>query len=315
LFEQGLLHGVETRDAVKVPTREEADCVRQIVEREIGLDLERKCFRIRFEELKFGPLREVTRSFAIQYGLAGGGERLWYVDRGSAELVVEEYEPCSLDRKTIEVALGALALSFRLSCFGLNGRRGFGCFRVRAHGIYSSLFNEEEPWRLVKRVSAEVGAVVKRATFECRGLRRAEPPRCALPPVPALDVSRRYDVKGSVAVAPYMLVVVRGIRRDDLYNFFLRPTGGNRKLEETLKTWVVNGVANKRPPPLMLAFADGAAYLSIFASADWPRELEWQRRQITEADLLAATASVLSEFFDYVEGHGGRVEVWPSGGV
>jgi len=51
------------------------------------------------------------------------------IDRGSATLVVREHAPCRLDNKTVETSMRALALAFRLSCFGEGSRRGLGCFK------------------------------------------------------------------------------------------------------------------------------------------------------------------------------------------
>jgi len=349
LFERGLLHGAGRRDAVKTPTWEEADCVSQIVGLDMGLgyaggrEAQASCFRIRFERVNFAPPRDVSRNLAAQLQrvrlLTLGGRRLQYIDRGSATLVVEEHVPCPLDGRAVEAALGALALALRLSCFGKGGRRGLGCFSVRAYGRYSSLFTEE-PTALIKRAVAAAGAVVDHAVARCRGLRRGETSPCELPPMPALSTARRYDacVKDSAALTPYTLVAVKGVRREDLHNFFLRPArtrvlhGGysaQDALRQTLKAWILGlpreqrgtgyriiGGASRRASPLMLAIAGNAAYLSAFTSADWPRELEWrgggrQRIAVAEADVLAAMALALGEFLDYVKKLGGEAEAWP----
>jgi CRISPR-associated protein Cmr1 len=268
-----------------------------------------------------------------------GGRRLQYIDKGSATLVVEEHVPCPLDGRAVEAALGALALALRLSCFGKGGRRGLGCFSVIARGRYSSLFTEE-PKALIKRAVAAASAVVDRAVSRCRGLRRGETSPCELPPMPALSVSRRYDgcIKDSAVLTPYMLVSVKGVRREDLHNFFLRPARtkvlhgsyfAQDALRQALKAWILGlpreqkwtgyriiGGASRRASPLMLAIAGNAAYLSVFISADWPRELEWrgggrQRITVAEADVLAAMALALREFLDYVKKLGGEAETWP----
>jgi CRISPR-associated protein Cmr1 len=349
LFERGLLHGAGRRDAVKTPTWEEADCVSQIVGLDMGLgyaggrEAQASCFRIRFERVNFAPPKDVSQSLAAQLQrvrlLTLGGRRLQYIDRGSATLVVEEHVPCPLDGRAVEAALGALALALRLSCFGKGGRRGLGCFSVRAYGRYSSLFTEE-PTALIKRAVAAAGAVVDRAVSRCRGLRRGEASPCELPPMPALSTARRYDacIKDSAALTPYMLAAVKGVRREDLHNFFLRPArtrvlhGGysaQDALRQALKAWILGlpreqrgtgyriiGGASRRASPLMLAIAGNAAYLSAFTSADWPRELEWrgggrQRIAVAEADVLAAMALALGEFLDYVRKLGGEAEAWP----
>ncbi len=311
LFDRGVLHGNRGQHAVKVPTQEEADCIMQIVEKEMGLDMYNSCFQTRFEEVEFGPPREVTLSFKHQYGLQTQ-EKLWYIDRGSATLTVKH---ASCDNKTVEATMGALALALRLSCFG--DRRGLGCFYVRAYGIYRELFGVELT-TLIKRAVATVSAVADRAVSRCRGLQRKEKTSpCGLPPMPALSTCR-YDtcVKDSIALAPYMLFSVKGLRREDLYNFFSQHKAGfyeDSRDKEMLETWIIRGVA-RRPPPLMLKIDGSIAYFNVFISADWPRELKlgWQKIQIGEADILNATARVLTKFINYVKRLGGKVEMmWP----
>jgi CRISPR-associated protein Cmr1 len=345
LFERGLLHGAERRDVLKVPTRGETDCISRIVGLDMGLGYADKreresrasCFRIRFEKVNFAPPRDVSYSLAHRFQLLKQLVRSddyyryrdyspHYIDGGSATLVIDEHIPCPLDNRAVEAALGALALALRLSCFGWGGRRGLGCFSVRAYGRYSSLF-AEEPKALIRRVVASVSDVVNRAVSRCRGLRStSEPPKCALPPMPALNITRRYDtcIKDSVAVTPYMLVTIKGVRPEDLHNFFVqsqsvRNKGGAAVYDirdaavQTLKSMMIGAEGS---PPMMLSLSGNIAYLSVFTSAGWPRELErrqWPRRvSITETDVLAATTQALKEFIDYVKKLGGTVEVWPS---
>jgi CRISPR-associated protein Cmr1 len=189
LFDRGFLHGAEQQTAVKTPTQEETECILQIVERKMKLDAHDTCFQIRFEEIDFAPPREAAPSFEIQYGIRRHEKRnvrqrdgaLWHIDRGSAALVVKERDPCFIDGEAIEAAMGALALAMRLSCFGEGGRRGLGCFYVRAHGRYRTLF-EEEPAALIRRAVAAAGAIVDDAVFRCRIYRRQASP-CGLPPM------------------------------------------------------------------------------------------------------------------------------------
>jgi CRISPR-associated protein Cmr1 len=345
LFEQGFLYGAGRRDALKTPTREETDCISRIVGLDMGLgyadkrESQASCFRIRFERINFAQPRDVSRSLAHRFQLLKQLVRYddyyryrdyspHYIDGGSATLVIDEHIPCSLDNKAVEAALGALALALRLSCFGWGGRRGLGCFSVKAYGRYSSLFNEE-PKTLIRRVIAAVSGVVNRAVSRCGGLRRtAEPPKCKLPPTPAVSIMRRYDAcaKDSAVITPYMLVTVKGVHPEDLHNFFIPSTPPTQNVSivkdprdavvRTLKSLMISS-AVKRPSPMVLAaFADKTAYLSIFTSADWPQELElrqWPRRvPIAEGDILTATSLALKEFIDYVKKLGGVVDVWVS---
>jgi CRISPR-associated protein Cmr1 len=301
LFERGLLHGTGRRDALKTPTREEADCISRIVGLDMGLgyadkrerESQASCFRIRFEEVNFAPPRDVTNSLAHRFQLLKQLVRYddyyryrdyspRYIDGGSATLVIDEHIPCSLDNKAVEAALGALALALRLSCFGWGGRRGLGCFSVKAYGRYSSLFNEK-PKTLIRRAVAAVSDVVSRAVSRCGGLRRAaEPPKCVLPPTPAVSIMHRYDAcaKDSVVITPYMFVTVKEVRPEDLHNFFFAQSQ-NRvgaaaydvrdAAVQTLKSMVIFAEGAKRPPPMMLKFSGKTAYLSVFTSADYFR--------------------------------------------
>ena len=299
---------------VKLPTREEAECILKIVEKEMGLSLG-SCFRINLEKVEFGPPWEVTPGFVTQYGIQRRGqgcEKLWYINRGSATLVVAEEYTCSLDKKAIEAAMGALALAVRLSCFGRGGRRGLGCFSIRAHGRYRELF-EEEPKALIRRAADAAGAVVDRS--RCRGLPRGETSPCGLPPVPALSAAHRYDacVKNLI---PYMLISVKNMRQEDLYSFWQRTRCYDYINEkEALKTWIIGSVSG-RPSPLMLKISGNTAYLNAFASADWPREMKigWQKIQIRETDISTTMVHILTEFVNYVEKRGGEATVWPKSG-
>ncbi len=317
LYDRGLLHGEKRQNAVKMPTREEAECIQRIVEKEMRLDVYNSCFRTQFEEIEFGPPREVTLNFKYQYGLHQvfqRDEKLWYIDRGSATLIIdEEHVPCSLDNKAIEAAMGTLALMFRLSCFGRGGRRGLGCFHVRAYGRRKELF-EEEFATLIRRTITAIDAVVGNAVSRCRELQRRKTSR-GLPPMPVLSMTR-YDARiKDFAASPYTLLSVKGIRQEELYGFFSQQKiYEDKDKKEALKSWIIRGVSGRSP--LMLRIDGNAAYLNVFVSADWPRELklEWQRFQIEETDVLVAMAYVLREFIDYAEKHGGEVKIlWPKG--
>ena len=256
LFNRGLLHGQGNRDAVKVPTRIEANCVSRVVGRGLGLGYAgsdgsmSSCFRIRLERMNFNAPRNVD------YGLTNRLQRvrlltlgkrpaqLQYVDRGSATMVIESHTACNLDNASIEAALYALALALRLSCFGKGSRRGLGCFSVRAYGRYSGIFNRgygepREPGELVESALNTVGKVVdSMVTKECRGLEGKGIGDCELPPMPivstnkdytnCIDAKYREGVKGLGRLTPYKLIMIQGGQRRDLldvlHNFFLRPT-------------------------------------------------------------------------------------------
>jgi CRISPR-associated protein Cmr1 len=291
LFDRGLLHGEVRHDMVKVPTDVEAGCVSRIVGRGLGLGYAgsdgsmSSCFRIRFERMNFNAPRNVD------YGLTNRLQRvrlltlgkrpaqLQYVDRGqlSITMVIESHTVCGLDNASIEAALYALALALRFSCFGKGGRRGLGCFGVRAYGRYSGIFNRgygepREPGELVESALNTVGKVVdSMVTKECRGLESKGVSGCELPPVPivsikgdytnCVDTRYREGVKSLGKLTPYKLIIIQGGRGtnllDVLHNFFLRPTRtraihGNYmaqdQLRQDLKAWILGLPREQKNP-------------------------------------------------------------------
>ena len=313
LFEHDLLHGIARHDVVKVPTQEETDCIWRIVS-QLGLDMNNSCFQMKFEEIDFGVPHEVTPGFRAQFPWLQSADKLWYIDRGSATLVIKELYPCHLDNRVVEMAMSTLALALRLSCFGVGGRRGLGCFHVRAYGRYRSLF-EEELDVLIRRAMTTVGTVVKdvirNPISKCSLLRRRE--SCELPPMPAL-ATRRYDacVK-DFTLTPYILLLVKRVHQEFLYNFFThQKTRSYDNEKEVLKTWIISGISN-RPSPLMMKISNYSAYLNVFVSADWPNTV--RLRRISETDILATMAFILRELLEHVEKIGSEIEVvWPKPG-
>jgi len=324
LFDRGLLHGEVRRDAVKVPTDVETGCVSRIVGRGLGLGYAgsdgsmSSCFRIRFERMNFNAPRNVD------YGLTNrlqrvrlltlGRRQVQYVDRGSVTMVIESHAACGLDNASIEAALYALALALRFSCFGKGGRRGLGCFGVRAYGRYSGVFgSHREPGELIRNALSTVSKVVDSVvTKECRELRGEGPGSCELPPMPIVNINSDYTncvddryregIKNLGKLTPYKLIMIQGGRGmnllDALHNFFLRPTRtraihGNYMTQDQsrqdLKAWILGlpreqrgtgyeimGSASRRASPMLLAVHGNEAYLSVFTSADWPSTLRWR---------------------------------------
>jgi CRISPR-associated protein Cmr1 len=287
LFNKGLLHGESRRGMVKVPTDAEAGCVSRIVGRGLGLGYAgsdgsmSSCFKIRFERMNFNAPRNVD------YGLTNrlqrvrlltlGRRQVQYVDRGSATMVIESHTACNLDNASIEAALYALALALRFSCFGKGGRRGLGCFGVRAYGRYSGIFNRgygepREPGELVESALNAVSKVVdSMITKECRGLESKGVSGCELPPVPIVSIKGDYTncvdtryrggVKSLGKLTPYKLIIIQGGRGtnllDALHNFFLRPTRtraihGNYmtqdQLRQDLKAWILGLPREQKNP-------------------------------------------------------------------
>jgi CRISPR-associated protein Cmr1 len=255
---------------------------------------------------------------------------------------VEEQLPVS--DEGAEAALSALALALTFSGFGKGGRRGLGCFRVvRATGRYAALFDARAS--AADRVTRAVNAA-RRVV----GVRAVESGAGELPPLPlvsARDLAGGYAVRGR-KLRPFQVIEVRGgdANRllEELHNFFLRGTRARRllgnpaspdALRQKLAAWVLGlpreqwatgykilaRDVDRRASPLLLAVhgtdREGVAYLSVFASADWPAQLRWrggttQQLAINDARVAEALVTAVEEFVDYVVRCGFKVSfVWP----
>jgi len=255
---------------------------------------------------------------------------------------VEEQLPVSAERA--EAALSALALALTFSGFGKGGRRGLGCFRVvRATGRYAALFDPRAS--MADKVTRAVNAA-RRVTE----VRAVESGAGELPPlslVSARDLVGGYAVRGH-KLRPFLVIEVRGGDAshllEELHNFFLRGTRARRllgspaspdALRQKLAAWVLGlpreqrgtgyrilaRAVDRRASPLLLAVhefdREGVAYLSVFASADWPAQLSWsgsttQQITIGEKDVAEALITAVDEFWEYAGKCGFKVSlIWP----
>ncbi|MGC9137141.1 RAMP superfamily CRISPR-associated protein [Caldivirga sp.] len=324
LFERGLLHGKETSSIVKVPTSDEAVCISRIVGLNLGLgyagerNSRASCFKIIInpDDQQSSLPQPVGANLANRLQrirlLTLGRRSIEYVGRASIRLIIDDHMPCGLDRTSIEASLSALALALKFSCFGKGGRRGLGCFSVRAYGPYSGLFRMDDE-ELINYAVESVGKVVDSTLRECR-LRRGELSRCELPPTPIISKGVNYidciennEVRNSISKAlnnalhPYTLIKVTGPNvLDTLHNFFLRPRRTitllgsyhvNDDLRATYNAWVLGlpreqkekdtgymiktDDVSRRASPFIVSVHGNGAYVSAFTSADWPTKLEW----------------------------------------
>ncbi len=351
LFERGLLHGRLSPNVVKTPTGEEVSCISRIVGLNLGLgyagerNSRASCFKIiinpddqQFSLPQPAGVNLANRLQRIKL-LTLGKRSIEYVSRASIRLIIDEHAPCKLDRASIEASLSALALALRYSCFGKGGRRGLGCFGVRAYGPYSRLFGMDDK-ELVNYAVESVGKVVDSALMDCR-VRRSELSKCELPPTPIVSSGINYidcvensEVRNSISKAlnnalhPYMLIKVTGPNvLDTLHNFFLRPRRTiallgshhrNDDLRATYNAWVLglpreqkntgymikSSDVSRRASPLIVSVHGDRAYVSVFTSADWPTQLEWrgagsQSISVNQGRVINATAIALKELIDY----------------
>jgi len=153
---------------------------------------------------------------------------------------------------------------------------------------------------------------------------------------------------------PFQVIEVRGGDAsrllEELHNFFLRGARARRllgnpaspdALRQKLAAWVLGlpreqrerrerretgyeilaRAVDRRASPLLLAVhgtdREGVAYLSVFASADWPGQLKWrgdttQQLAINDAKVAEALVTAVEEFVDYVDRCGFKVSfAWP----
>lgn len=247
-------------------------------------------------------------------------------------------------REAVEAALLALSLALTFSCFGKGGRRGLGCLRVvRATGEYAKLFDAR--MRASEKVARAISAVRRMV-----GIAAVESEAGELPPLPSISARKLaggYVVRGHT-LRPFQLLEVRGADAwrllEELHNFFLRTTRARRllgdpkapdALRQKLAAWVLGlpreqrgtgyriqgGDISRRASPLLLAVheveREGVAYLSVFASADWPAQLSWSGSTtrpipISEKDVAEALITAVDEFWEYAEKCGFKVSlVWP----
>lgn len=277
--------------------------------------------------------------------LALGRRQLEYLTPGARfRLRVEErVSKLPVRREAAEAALAALSLALTFSGFGKGGRRGLGCFRVvRARGTYAGFFDPRVP--AAERVNRAVNAV--RSLLDIKAVESGEGELPPLPSVSARRLAGGYRVRGH-DLRPFQVIEVRGSGArllGELHNFFLRGARAGRllgdpkaqdALRQRLAAWVlglpreqrgtgyrirVTGV-DRRASPLLLAVhggaGEGGAYLSVFASADWPAQLAWREgaevpREISERAVAEALVLALDEFVDYAAKCGFSVSfVWP----
>ncbi|MGC8983580.1 MAG: RAMP superfamily CRISPR-associated protein, partial [Desulfurococcaceae archaeon] len=336
LYDLGLLCGEPGDDVVKRPTAQEINTISRIVGNEMGLGYAggrgkgtASRFRLRVEvvrrprvESTGGPSITVRgRQVRLQRLalLTLGRKSVRYFEGGTFRLVVERVPGSSKeDRKGEELALRALLLALSISGVGKASRKGLGSLDVvRVGGLtvgknLRSLL--DEAYELAQEV---VGRHAELKPREGRGL----------PPVPSV-------AKNQVAgVQPFSLYRVEGVNWVDLHNFFVRSersrklTGSSSfqdPLRAALEAWIlglprsqkgtgyfIGGRAERRASPIFVAYHGarhifgGGAYISVFASADWPAKLKWvgagsQQLTVDEKLIAKALGDALGELWKYL---------------
>ncbi len=322
-----------------------------------GKDSKASCFRIMINPStqQYSP-QSVNPNLANQLQriklLTLGKRSIEYIDRVFITLRISENIPCDLGKEAMEASLSALALAFRYSCFGKGGRRGLGCFSIKPYGQYSKFFlmNDQELLNTsVSNVSKVVDHVLKQG--ECRKLEERNIGNCELPPMPIISKNPNYincveqretgdAVMPLKSLSPYNLFIVNGSNLlNMIHNFFLRPNRarvllGNPRLSDrlrlTLNAWVlglpreqrntgyfITSNANRRASPILVAVHDNKAYISVFTSADWPKELKWRGADvkpipIDEPRVINATFIALQELISYLKKNNLQVnQIWP----
>jgi CRISPR-associated protein Cmr1 len=282
---------------------------------------------------------------------------LEYLELGARFLLkVEKRLP--IEHKGANVALSALSLALTFSGFGKGGRRGLGCFRVvRSSGKYAELFDPKLP--AVEKLKHAVAAVRDLLKIEV-----SEEGVGELPPLPIISTRRlamSYTIKEEQeehVLRPFQVLEVSGDSSQriltNLHNFFLRGARAKQLfrsykamdiLRKKYNAWVL-GLPRKqkvkevelgyfiksedierRASPFILALHGNIAYLSVFVSADWPRQLEWvgnpkikknekgnvkkvvtdsQLIELNEAKIVNAIIDALKEFIEYAKKCGFR---------
>ncbi|MGC8597816.1 MAG: RAMP superfamily CRISPR-associated protein [Thermocladium sp.] len=361
LFERGLLHGEPHKDFIKIPSDNEASYISRIVGLGLGLgyagenDSRASCFRIFIDptnQRSSSPQPIITNANKYQRFklLTVGGKRsIEYINNASITLVIDENSHCTLEREQKEAAMSALAMSLRYSCFGKGGRRGLGCFSVKASGQYSNIFIKDDEKLLehaLVTASKAVDIVINNGKLEKRNL-----DKCELPPMPVISRGPNYidcteNQEGEKILNkvfnPYILIKVSGSNLlDSIHNFFLRPSrakvlfgnyGASDELRKNYYAWIlglpreqkgtgysVNSKEGRRASPIMVAVhGNNEGYISIFTSADWPRKVIWRggsgfkQIDINETKIIEATIVAIRELMDYLRKKNLQVkQVWP----
>ena len=297
-----------------------------------------------------GPVAALGRQVNLQranlLALGSREQKGWQAEylAPGARFRLRVEEQLSVSAEGAEAALSALALALTFSGFGKGGRRGLGCFRVvRATGRYAALFDARAS--AADKVTRAVNAA--RRVAEVRAVESGAGELPPLPLVSARDLAGGYAVRGR-KLRPFQVIEVRGGDAsrllEELHNFFLRGARARRlignpaspdALKQKLAAWVLGlpreqrgtgyeilaRAVDRRASPLLLAVhgtdREGVAYLSVFASADWPVQLKWkggttQPLAINDAKVAEALTTAVEEFVDYAERSGFKVKfVWP----
>lgn len=222
---------------------------------------------------------------------------------------------------------------------GKGSRRGFGCLDIRSvSGKYSSLFDPTRPIsEVINEVTAHVRNVVNKAINEDKhGFKQIQATKgkdCKLPPMPIVSKAEftkcihNYTCNLGKLYAFQVLELGKGSNAlNTFHNIFssLRNQLANNVWVLGLPSRRIISNVKRRASPMILAVHKDQSYLSVFLSADWPRELTWrgaarQRindsdvvERINDSDVVDAMCIALNGFLNYANRQGIKVTlIWP----
>ncbi|OYT56518.1 MAG: hypothetical protein B6U76_03480 [Desulfurococcales archaeon ex4484_217_2] len=343
LYDSNLLCSVEDKIHVKKVKKNSANAISYLTGKIAGLGFidfgsfepEASRFKINVEIVKWPSRRSAYNLGRLQRVrlLALGGRRVGFFGNGEFKLNVSKTR--EVYKEGEELALRTLLVSLSLMGLGKGSRRALGCFDIVDVSIDSSRLKDnlcsflEETYKLAL-------SVVNRHKHELK-LRTCSDE--TLPPLPVFS-KRQYE--------EFPITAIYKVKAgwEYVHNFFLRGERCKRILNDprkpdTLRTklsaWILGlpreqrrtgysakkiGV-ERRASPIIVSyhsrdhiFGDGV-YITVFASADWPKSIEWcktpkeepQTIGVDEGKIIAALKEALDELWSYL---GVKAEqIWP----
>lgn len=184
---------------------------------------------------------------------------------------------------------------------------------------------------MIDEVTAHVRNVVNKAINEDKhGFKQIQATKgkdCKLPPMPIVSKAEFtkciHDYTCNLGKLYAFQVLGLGKGSDALSTFHNIFSSLRNQLAD--KVWVlglpsrgiISGV-KRRASPMILAVHKDQSYLSVFLSADWPRELTWrggaasQRITVNDSDVVDAMCIALNGFLNYANRQGIKVTlIWP----
>jgi len=349
LYDLGYLNGISTQDILRKPSRREVRVITKIIGEKLGLGMAGEAESLASRFSIYTMLDRSPRSLRYAPSQPSDWQRVRLLtirnpieayDRGGTYSLHIEWFDGSGWRP--ETALKILLVALQFSGVGKGSRRGLGSLDIlRVDGLPFPIPRSVE--QLIKEAYRECREIVEESRRELEGLERRD--QNQLPPFPVVSGSQALGVKVT-QMRIYQNVDLSTFTR--IHNFFVRSErcrvlyGSlicNDPLRLNLLAWFLglpreqrgtgykikaSGV-HRRASPIHLAFHTGTnmfgggAYLAVFLSADWPKELEWtdgpgvtRSLTISYSDIVSAYHTFSMEFDNYLRGIGVSkvVQVW-----